>query len=131
MGLFGWGKRQASLVPSVEIEKDLVAVEKPLARMYLLKSPHPLELRRAEERYLYVVRKHYPNADATRLLSALYIDYDGYYQSAATKDWGDGTSMLFVKEQDAESWAKDLPEYDGQLRQQYPWLYKSPSSSGS
>jgi hypothetical protein len=55
MGLFGWGKRQNSSIPSAEVEKDLVAVEKPLARMYLLKSPHPLELRRAEKRYQYEV----------------------------------------------------------------------------
>ena len=60
MGLFGWGKRQDSSIPSAEVEKDLVAVERPLARMYLLKSPHPLDFRRAEERYLYVVSKHYP-----------------------------------------------------------------------
>ncbi|WOD14233.1 hypothetical protein [Paraburkholderia kirstenboschensis] len=125
MGMFGWGKRQDREISSAEIEKDLIAVEKPLARMYLLKSPHPLDFRRAEERYLYVVGKHYPKADATRLLSALYLDYDGYYQSAATKDWGDGTSMLFVKEQDAVGCAKGLPEYEEQLRLQYPWLYRS------
>jgi hypothetical protein len=116
MGLFGWGKRKDSSIPSAEVEKDLVAVERPLARMYLLKSPHPLDFRRAEERYLYVVSKHYPRADAKQLLGALYNDYDGYYQSGATKDWGDGTSMLFIKEYDAESWARDLPEYQEQLK---------------
>ncbi|CAE6862670.1 hypothetical protein R75465_07750 [Paraburkholderia aspalathi] len=112
-------------------EKDLVLAEKALARFYLAKSPHPIQLRQAEQRYFAAVAKHFPKADANHLLTCLYTDYDGYHQGGHTKDWGDGTATLFINEQDAETWAKDEPEYREQLYKQYPWIFNKQEPSAS
>lgn len=133
LGIWAWKRRtdQNESVVGGGAEKELVEAEKALARFYLAKSPHPIPLRQAEQRYLAVVAKHFPKADANHLLTCLYNDYDGYCQGAHTKDWGDGTTTLFINEQDAESWAKDEPEYQEHLRKQYPWIYRKQEPSGS
>ncbi|MGP8473902.1 hypothetical protein [Burkholderia sp. PR2] len=131
LGILVWTRRANRTEPGVSdhAEKELVEVEKALARFYLAKSPHPIPLRQAEQRYLAVVAKHFPRADANHLLTCLYNDYDGYRQGGHTKEWGDGTTTLFINEQDAETWAKDEPEYQEQLQRQYPWIYRQQAPS--